>query len=96
MRDKKIAKIADILFPLAEKIILTCFPYFRAAKPEDIRDAVQSFKNRMILEPDVKKAFDSALKSAGSRGCVLVAGSLFLVGEIKKFQIKKVLSRESR
>jgi len=92
MRDKKIAKIADILFPLAEKIILTCFPYFRAAKPEDIRDAVQSFKNRMILEPDVKKALDLALKSAGSRGCVLVAGSLFLVGEIKKFQIQKILS----
>ncbi len=91
MRDKKIATIADILFPLAEKIILTSFPYIRAAKPEDIRAEVQSFKNRMILEPDVKKALALALKSAGFRGCVLVAGSLFLVGEIKKFQIQKVL-----
>ena len=95
MRDKKIAKIADTLFPLADKIILTSFPYFKAAKPEDIRNEVQSFKNRIILEPDVKKALDLALKSAGSSGCVLVAGSLFLVGEIKKFQIQKVLFRES-
>ena len=92
MRDKKIAELADILFPLAEKIILTRFPYFRAAKPEDIRSAVRRYKDQVILEPDPKKALSLALRSAGSRGCVLVAGSLFLVGEVKKYQIRKILS----
>lgn len=84
MRDKKVAKIADILFPLAERIILTRFPYHRAAKPEDIGAEVQSFKDRITLEPDVKKAMDMARRYIGTKGCVLAAGSLFLVGEIKK------------
>lgn len=90
MRDKEIAKIADILFPLAEKIILTRFPYFRAALPEDIRTEAQSFQDRIVLEPDTNKALNTALSSAGSKGCVLATGSLFLVGEIKKrFSYKK-------
>jgi folylpolyglutamate synthase/dihydropteroate synthase len=32
----------------------------------------------------MNQAIDNALRSAGSQGCVLVAGSLYLVGEIKK------------
>ncbi len=84
MKDKEIVKIADILFPLAKKIILTRFPYFRAALPEDIKKQAQSFRDRIVIEPDVKRAMDKALRSAGSRGCVLAAGSLYLVGEFKK------------
>jgi dihydrofolate synthase/folylpolyglutamate synthase len=84
MRDKEIAKIADILFPLAKEIILTRFPYFRAALPEEIKKQAQSFQDRIVLEPDINKAIDKAIRSAGSRGCVLAAGSLYLVGELKK------------
>jgi dihydrofolate synthase/folylpolyglutamate synthase len=84
MRDKEIAKIAGILFPLAKKIILTRFPYFRAALPEEIKKQAQSFKDRIVLEPDINKAIDKALRSTGSKGSVLAAGSLYLVGEFKK------------
>ena len=83
-RDKEITKIAKILFPLAEKIIITRFPYFKAASPEDIKAKAQGFQDRLLLEPDVNQAMDLALRCAGSDGCVLAAGSLFLVGEIKK------------
>jgi dihydrofolate synthase/folylpolyglutamate synthase len=84
MRDKEIAKIADILFPLAKEIILTRFPYFRAALPEEIKKQALRFQDRIVLEPDINKALDKAIRSAGSRGCVLAAGSLYLVGEFKK------------
>jgi dihydrofolate synthase/folylpolyglutamate synthase len=84
MRDKEIAKITDILFPLAKRIILTRFPYFRAALPEEIKKQAQSFQDRIVLEPDMNQAIDKALRNAGSQGCVLAAGSLFLVGEFKK------------
>ncbi|NQT79730.1 MAG: bifunctional folylpolyglutamate synthase/dihydrofolate synthase [Candidatus Aminicenantes bacterium] len=83
-RDKEITKIAEILFPLAEKIIITRFPYFKAASPEDIKAKAQGFQDRLLLEPDVNQAMNLALRCAGSDGCVLAAGSLFLVGEIKK------------
>jgi dihydrofolate synthase/folylpolyglutamate synthase len=80
----EIKKIADILFPLAKEIILTRFPYFRAALPEEMKKQAQRFQDRIVLEPDIRRAIDKAIRSAGSRGCVLAAGSLYLVGELKK------------
>lgn len=84
MRDKDIAKLSAILFPLAQKVICTKFPYFKAAAPEDIRKQAPRFEDRIVLEPDVEKAVTIALQTATPDGVVLVAGSLFLVGEIKK------------
>jgi len=86
MRDKKIDKVAQILFPLANKVILTRFPYYRAASPGDIKKEAMSFQDRILIEPDTKRALNMALRLAGSQGSVLVTGSLFLVGEIKKIE----------
>jgi dihydrofolate synthase/folylpolyglutamate synthase len=84
MRDKKIARIADILFPLAKTILLTRFPYFRSSLPEEIREKVPAYEKKILCEPNARKAFRMAQELAGTEGIVLVAGSLFLVGEIKK------------
>lgn len=84
MRDKEIEKIADILFPQAEKVILTRFPYFKAASPDDIETKTPGYQDRIIKEPDPRKALKLAVRRAGPDGCVVAAGSLFLVGEIKK------------
>lgn len=89
MRDKEIEKIANILFPLAERVMLTRFPYFRASPPEEIEQKIRPFKDRISIEPNPHKAFNLAKRSAGSDGCVLVTGSLFLVGEIKKGMFSK-------
>jgi dihydrofolate synthase/folylpolyglutamate synthase len=89
MRDKKVERIADILFPLTEKVILTHFPYFRAATPEEIQARVPRYRDRIICEPDVSKAYKMGLESAGPGGVVLIAGSLFLAGEVKKIRAKE-------
>jgi dihydrofolate synthase/folylpolyglutamate synthase len=84
MRDKKIESLARILFPLADRVILTRFPYHKAADPDDVLGEAVDFKDRISLEPDVEKAVNTALKKIPSGGAILVAGSLFLVGELKK------------
>jgi len=84
MRDKEIEKIAEILFPLAEKVILTQFPYFKAASPDDIETKTSGYQDKIIKKPDPLNALKLAIRMAGSDGCVVVAGSLFLVGAIKK------------
>lgn len=84
MRDKEIAKIADILFPLARQVILTRFPFFKGASPDEVESKTRKFRSRILKEPDPRKALGMALGRAGPDGCVLAAGSLFLVGEIKK------------
>ena len=84
MRDKEITKIADILFPLAKEVILTQFPFFKGASPDEVESEIPRFRSRVIKEPDSSKAMSLAVSSAGPGGCVLAAGSLFLIGEIKK------------
>jgi dihydrofolate synthase/folylpolyglutamate synthase len=94
MRDKKIEKIADILFPLAERIIITRFSYFKAADPEDILKQVPQFEEKIQVEPDVSKAALLARELSGPQGAIVMAGSLFLIGEIKKHFSSSVI-RES-
>jgi folylpolyglutamate synthase/dihydropteroate synthase len=84
MKDKDIEKVAARLFPLANRIILTRPPLDRAARPEDIAQLIKEFSPRFFwktkyLHPEAGSDFILG-KSA-----VLVAGSLFLVGEAKKF-----------
>jgi len=84
MRDKKVEKIADVLFPLAERVILTRFPYFRAASPEEIHKRTRKYQDKVVLESDVFKAVQRAVQEAKEQKTVVIAGSLFLVGEVKK------------
>ena len=85
MQDKNIEELADILFPLASRVVLTRYPYSRAASPEEIARRVSArFRERLELEPDVGLALRRAASLAGEDGSVVVTGSLFLVGEVKK------------
>lgn len=90
MRDKKIKALADILFPLCEEVILTRFPYYRAAYPDEVRNKAQKYIDKIEVEPDLNKAMHIAVEKAAPNGTVIVAGSLFLVGEVKKFW-KKII-----
>jgi len=88
MRDKAIGKMGRILFPRAQTVILTQLSSSRAASAEEIRALIPEFQARMILEPDPKTAYQTALNTASSQGNILFTGSLFLVGEIKKLTAK--------
>lgn len=85
MKDKEIEKIARRLFPLAARIILTRPRLERAASPTEIAARLPEFRGRYFLEDDVPSAIRLALALSGGQVPVLVAGSLFLVGEARQF-----------
>ena len=87
MKDKNIRKMAELLFPLAEKIVLTKVSLERAATPEEILAKVKRHRGRIILEPDVGEALKIAFRESRGRVPIIIAGSLFLVGEIKKLRL---------
>jgi dihydrofolate synthase/folylpolyglutamate synthase len=84
MKDKDINRVTRCLFPVARTIILTSFPYHRAASPEKIFAEAPIQRKRIFLETDPQKAVDRALELTPVQGAILVTGSLFLVGEVKK------------
>jgi dihydrofolate synthase/folylpolyglutamate synthase len=83
MRDKDLAEIAMILFPVARRLILTGVSNPRAASPEMLAGiaarAVDSLT--ITLAPDIDKALSLALAQTPPEGVVCVTGSLYLVGE---------------
>ena len=84
MRDKAIGEISSILFPLAHTVFLTRPSLDRAATPEAIMAAAQVQPREIVVEPDPARALEQAVYSSLPEDVVLVAGSLFLVGAIKK------------
>ena len=84
MKGKKIKEISDILFPKADRVILTKFRFYRAASTEEILFETLRHKHKIMCEPDPVKALRSAVRSAGKNGSILIAGSLYIVGEMKK------------
>jgi len=81
MRDKAIAEISQILFPLAESVIATCAQNPRSATPEEIGQAAYGTGTEMETAADVSSAIERARQLAKLEGVVVVTGSIYVVGE---------------
>jgi len=81
MRDKAIGEIAEILFPLAERVIATRADNPRSATSGEIREAAAHTSVAIERAPNVPAALERARVLAGSNGVVVVTGSIYIVGE---------------
>ncbi len=82
MRGKDVAEIAEILWPRAERLILTQPPNSRAMTAEELLEFVpEGFDVEKIVTTN---SVEDALAAAESTELILVTGSLYLVGEVKK------------
>lgn len=92
MKDKDVRAMGRRLFPAARTVILTQVPYKRSALPAEILESAREFKDRIRLEPDAARAVRLALEESAGRIPVVIAGSLFLIGEVKKLRLFKLRS----
>jgi dihydrofolate synthase/folylpolyglutamate synthase len=81
MRDKAVSEIAEILFPLADRVVATRVENPRAATPDEIREAARRVAVDIDEAADVPAAIAKARIAAGTRGLVVVTGSIYIVGE---------------
>jgi len=81
MRDKAIREIADILFPLADRVIATQARNPRAASPEEIAELGSHAQTEILHADSVQTALERARKLAGSKGVIVITGSIYIVGE---------------
>jgi dihydrofolate synthase / folylpolyglutamate synthase len=81
MRDKAIGEIAEILFPLAARVIATRADNPRSATPDEIREGAARTASDIEDAVDVASALDRACSLAGPQGIVVITGSIYIVGE---------------
>jgi dihydrofolate synthase/folylpolyglutamate synthase len=73
--------MAEILFPLAERVIATRAENPRSASPQEIQEAAVRTSVEIESAPDVHSALERARTLAGPQGLVVVTGSIYVVGE---------------
>lgn len=95
MADKDVRGLARELFPLARAVVLTRPRVGRAASPGGIARAARGLARRVRQEPDVRKALALARRLARPGDTVVVAGSLYLVGEVLGLRRPRKWSRAS-
>ena len=85
MRDKAISEMAEILFPLADRVIATPANNPRSASPGEIRAAAGrvavEFESASSVAEAIHRAREVAGNSGGNNGLVVVTGSIYIVGE---------------
>jgi len=81
MRDKAIGEMAEILFPLADRVIATRADNPRSANPEEIREAAVRTSTKIEEAADVAAGIEMAKTGAQSDSVVVITGSIYIVGE---------------
>ena len=82
LRDKPVAEMAQILFPLFDQVILAPIHTARAAALDDLLAAAKATGTPAVVSESVSKALEAAKKRAGG-GVIVVSGSVYLVGEAR-------------
>jgi dihydrofolate synthase / folylpolyglutamate synthase len=81
MRDKAIGEIAEILFPLAERVVLTKADNPRSATPAEIRAAAVRTSVDILDTENVPCAISKAKQLSSSGDLIVITGSIYVVGE---------------
>jgi dihydrofolate synthase / folylpolyglutamate synthase len=82
MRDKPLREIAEILFPLAEQVVVTQAANPRAATTAELVEAASRIGVTLFAEETVTAALARAQQLSNPDGVIVVTGSIFLVGEV--------------
>jgi len=81
MHDKAIQEMADILFPLAEHVIVTHIDNPRAAGTDELLQAGSRTGADIHAEPTIAAALHRAFGQTAEDSLVVITGSIFLVGD---------------
>jgi len=90
MRDKKLDQIAEILFPIADCLILTTVNNPRSASLETLAPLARRFAHGMVIESNSSaEALRIAATQTPDNGLICVTGSLYLIGETRPLILKR-------
>jgi dihydrofolate synthase/folylpolyglutamate synthase len=86
MSDKDFRTPLPQICSLAQVIIFTRLEYERSAQPQQLRNALPvEMQDRVLCENSMKTALAKAAELAGKNDLICIAGSLYLIGEARKF-----------
>ena len=83
LRDKAVAEMAQILFPIFDAVVLTEVSSPRTASLEELGTAAEATGTPFLTAPSPTEALKLAMELTPPDGLITVAGSVYLVGELR-------------
>lgn len=84
MRDKQLERMGEILFPVADALVLTTVDNPRSASMDMLQTIAERFARGKVLTAESSpEALRTAIANTPTEGLICVAGSLYLGGEIR-------------
>jgi dihydrofolate synthase/folylpolyglutamate synthase len=80
-RDKAIDEVAGTLFPLAAEVYVTRSQVTRSVRPELLAEITNHHHERMHVTANLAEAIGRAREASCAEDVIVIAGSVFLVGE---------------
>jgi len=90
LRDKPVAEMAQILFPLFDQVILAPIHSARATPMEEMEAAARATGTPTLSANSVGEALQWA-GERGHGGTVVISGSVYLVGEVRPILLTRGL-----
>jgi len=94
LRDKPLGEMAQILFPLFDRVIVAPIHSARAAAVEDLLAAAKTTGTAAVAAGSVREALEKAQERAAG-GVVVVSGSVYLVGEARTMLMAGLLAEKA-
>jgi dihydrofolate synthase/folylpolyglutamate synthase len=92
LRDKAVDEIAGLLFPRASAVILTSPAQSRAISAPVLAEMTGHHARQLDVIPDPNLAFERALELASPDDVIFVTGSLYLVGDLRRYWMSRSAS----
>ena len=89
MKDKAFDEMAQILFPLFDRVLATPILSPRSASTDELLQAAAKVGVRAEAASDGRQALERALNEAPKDALVVVAGSVYLVGEVRPWLLAR-------
>lgn len=83
MKDKDYEKAMGYVLPLCEKAVFTITDTLRGENPEVLKEKASRFGGNIFCESDPSDAYRKALSITDKDGAIIVAGSFYLVSDIR-------------
>lgn len=90
LQDKDIEQVSDLLMPHVKQVITVAPNSDRAMSAEELAAKLQKYDKRVEVSTSIREAIERAEQMTDLRsGAIVYAGSLYMIGEVRKILRKK-------
>lgn len=88
LADKQVEEMVKVITPLAKKVICVTPNNERAELAEELKLEVEKYNSNCEAVNDYEEAYIKGIKACGENDLLLISGSLYMIGDMRK-KIKK-------